>query len=71
MIHGISMLSKRKAYEVFGLIDHFSGRFFYRAHTGRFNSQSDTAFLLDVLSQTTRPVVVIQDGARYHTSKAM
>jgi transposase len=62
---------KRKAYKVFGLIDYFSGRFFYKAHTGRFNSQSYAAFLLDVLRQTTRPVVVIQDGARYHTSKAM
>jgi transposase len=27
--------------------------------------------LLDVLAQTTQHVVVIQDGARYHTSKAM
>jgi transposase len=62
---------KRKAYKVFGLIDYFSGRFFYKAHTGRFNSQSYADFLLDVLRQTTRPVVVIQDGARYHTSKAM
>ena len=62
---------KRKAYKVFGLIDYFSGRFFYKAHAGRFNSQSYAAFLLDVLSQTTQPVVVIQDGARYHTSKAM
>ena len=62
---------KRKAYKVFGLIDYFSGRFFSKAHPGRFNSQSYAAFLLEVLSQTTRPVVVIQDGARYHTSKAM
>ena len=62
---------KRKAYKVFGLIDYFSGRFFYKVHAGRFNSQSYAAFLLDVLSQTTQPVVVIQDGARYHTSKAM
>lgn len=62
---------KRKAYKVFGLIDYFSGRFFYKAHTGRFNSQSYATFLLDVLSQTTQHVVVIQDGARYHTSKAM
>src|SRR5262249_31817115 len=38
---------------------------------GRCNSASYAAFLLDVLSQTTQPVVVIQDGARYHTSKAM
>src|SRR5919205_3723092 len=62
---------KRKGYKVFGLIDYFSGRLFYKAHAGRFNSASYAAFLLDVLSQTTQPVVVIQDGARYHTSKAM
>ena len=62
---------KRKAYKVFGLIDYFSGRFFYKAHAGRFNSESYASFLLDVLSQTTQHVVVIQDGARYHTSKAM
>jgi transposase len=62
---------KRKGYKVFGLIDYFSGQFFYKAHEGRFNSESYAAFLLDVLSQTTRHIVVIQDGARYHTSKAM
>src|ERR1043166_874395 len=62
---------KRKAYKVFGLIDYFSGRFFYKAHAGRFNSESYKAFLLDCLSQTTHHGVVIQDGARYHTSKAM
>jgi transposase len=62
---------KRKGYKVFGLIDYFSGRFFSKAHAGRFNSESSAAFLLDVLSQTQQPVVVIQDGARYHTSKAM
>jgi len=62
---------KRKAYKVFGLIDYFSGHLFYKAHAGRFNSESYTAFLLDVLAQTPHHVVVIQDGARYHTSKAM
>ena len=62
---------KRKAYKVFGLIDYFSGRFFYKAHTGRLTSASYAAFLLDVLAQTRQHVFVIQDGARYHTSKAM
>jgi transposase len=33
---------KRHAYKVFGLIDYFSGRFFYKGHTGRFNSESYT-----------------------------
>ena len=61
----------RKAYKVFGLIDYFSGCFFYKAQTGRFNSASYAAFLLDVLTHTTQHVFVIQDGARYHTSKAM
>ena len=62
---------KRKGYKVFGLIDYFSGQFFYKTHEGRFNSESYAAFLLDVLAQTRRHVVVIQDGARYHTSQAM
>jgi transposase len=62
---------KRKGYKVLGLIDYFSGRFFYKSHEGRFNSESYAAFLLDVLAQTRRHVVVIQDGARYHTSAAM
>ena len=62
---------KRKGYKVFGLIDDFSGQFFYKTHEGRFNSASYAAFLLDVLSQTRRHIVVIQDGARYHTSQAM
>jgi transposase len=62
---------KRKGYKVFGLIDYFSGQFFYKGHQGRFNSESYASFLLDVLAQTRRHVVVIQDGARYHTSRAM
>jgi transposase len=62
---------KRKGYKVFGLIDYFSGRLFYKGHEGRFNAESSAAFLLDVLAQTRRHVVVIQDGARYHTSQAM
>jgi transposase len=61
----------RKAYKVFGLIDYFSGRFFSKAPTGRFNSESYAAFLRDVLAETTQHIFLIQDGARYHTSKAM
>jgi transposase len=62
---------RRKAYKVCGLIDYVSGRLFSKAHTERFNSESSTAFLRDVLAQTTRHVFVMQDGARSHTSKAM
>ena len=62
---------KRKAYKVMGLIDYFSGAFFYTTHTGRFNSATYEAFLEDVLAKTTQHLIIIQDGASYHTSKAM
>jgi transposase len=62
----------RKAYKVFGLIDYFTGTFFYKTLTqGKFNSESYQAFLLDVLNKTQGQLMLIQDGARYHTSKAM
>lgn len=61
---------KRKAYKVFGLIDYFSGRFFSQGHTGRFNAESYTAFLAHVLAQTREPLILIQDGAKYHTGQA-
>ena len=62
----------RKGYKVFGLIDYFSGRFFCKGHDkGRLNSESYEAFLTEVLSKTRRHIILIQDGASYHTSKAM
>ncbi len=61
---------KRKAYKVFGLIEFFSGRLFHAGIEGKFNSESYQAFLLRVLAKTTQPIIVIQDGAKYHTSKA-
>lgn len=62
---------KRKAYKVFGLIDFFTGRLFYQAITERFNSATYQAFLEKVLSETQQYLIIIQDGAKYHTSKAM
>ena len=62
---------KRKGYKVLGLIDYFTGRFWYQGHDGKLNSASYQAFITQVLDTTDRPVIVIQDGARYHTSKAM
>ncbi len=59
---------KRKGYKVFGLIDYFSGRLFSQGHAGRFNAESYCAFLEGVLAQTTQPIILIQDGARYHTA---
>ena len=65
----IKTTGKRKAYKVFGLIDLFSGRLFYQGIAGKFNSESYIAFLKMVLKQTKQPVFLVQDGARYHTSK--
>ncbi len=59
---------KRKGWKVFGLIDYFTGRFFHQGLEGRFTSASYTAFLARVLEQTTGHLILIQDGARYHTS---
>jgi transposase len=59
---------KRKGYKVFGLIEYFTGRFFAQGQEGRLNSAASIAFLTRVLEQTTQPVVLIQDGATYHTS---
>jgi len=59
---------KRKGYTVFGLIDYFTGRLFYQGHEGRLNSATYMAFLMRVLEHTTPPIVLIQDGAKYHTS---
>lgn len=62
----------RRCYKVFGLIDYFSGRFFCKGHdTGRLNSESYESFLTAILSKTRKHIILIQDGARYHTSKAM
>jgi len=62
---------KRKSYKVFGLIDYFTGKFFSQATEARLTSATYEAFLTQVLAQSEGPIVLIQDGARYHTSKAM
>ena len=61
---------KRKGYKVLGVIDFLTGHFFYQAITERFNSDSYQTFLQYVLDQTTQHLILIQDGARYHTSQA-
>lgn len=61
----------RKGYKVFGLIDYFSGKFFFKGQQERLTSATYTQFLQEVLDQTDKYVILVQDGARYHTSKAM
>jgi transposase len=59
---------KRKGYKVFGLIDYFTGSFFYQGQEGRLNSAAYIAFLTRVLAHTSQSIILIQDGAKYHTS---
>jgi transposase len=60
----------RKGYKVFGMIEFFSGRRIYQGLEERFNSASYQAFLQSLLAQFTGPILLIQDGAKYHTSLA-
>lgn len=61
----------RKGYKIFGLIDYFSGKFFFKGQEDRLNSDTYAQFLSEVLMQTDKHLILVQDGARYHTSKAM
>jgi transposase len=61
----------RKGYKVFGAIEFFSGQLVYQGTEERFQSDSYQTFLLHLLSQVSGKVILIQDGARYHTSKTM
>ena len=62
----VQTTGKRKGYKVFGLIEFFSGRLFYQGIAGKFKGDSYSAFLATVLAQTTEPLFLVQDGARYH-----
>ena len=60
----------RKGYKVFGVIEFFSGRLIHQGLEDRFNSDSYQTFLLYLLAQFSGPIILIQDGAKYHTSQA-
>jgi hypothetical protein len=55
---------KRKGYKVYGAIEYVSGRLFYQGIEGRFNSESDQAFLQMIMRQTRKHLFLIHDGAR-------
>jgi transposase len=65
----VKTTGKRKGYKVFGVIEFFSGRLLYQGLEDRFNSDSYQAFLLYLLAQVPGPIILIQDGAKYHTSQ--
>jgi transposase len=61
----------RRGYKVFGLIDYWTGKFFHKSIKGKFTSETYSMFLREVLAQTRKHLIIIQDGARYHTSEDM
>jgi len=61
----------RRGYKVFGFIDYFTGHLFAKGHEGKLNDVSYQVFLLDILKSTRKHLVLIQDGAPYHTSQSM
>lgn len=65
----VKTTGRRKGYKVWGVVDWFSGWLFTRGHEGRFTAASYCAFLAEVLAQSEQPVILVQDGARYHTAK--
>jgi transposase len=64
----VKTTGKRKSYKVMGMVDYFSGRLFFEGGTGRLTATRYCAFLASILNQTSQPLVVIQDGASYHTA---
>ncbi len=62
---------KRRAYKVWGFIEFFSGALYYMTQTGPLTSAQYQVFIKKVLAKTRQHLIVIQDGAKYHTSAAM
>jgi transposase len=62
---------QRKGYKVFGFISYFTGAFYHMATEEKLTSVTYAEFILEVLRKTRKHLIIIQDGARYHTSKAM
>jgi len=65
----IKTSGRRKGYKMFGAIEYFSGKLYHQGIEDKFNSLSYQVFLEYLLDQIKGPIILIQDGARYHTSK--
>ena len=66
----VKTTGKRKGYKVLGFIEYFSGRLFYHGQDGRFDSASYQVFVQQVMAETHQHLFLVQDGAKYHTSKS-
>lgn len=59
----------RKCYKVFGAIEYNSGKLIYQGEQGKLNANSYIGFLKKILFHTRGHVILVHDGARYHTAK--
>ncbi len=66
----VKTTGQRKGYQVFGAIEFLSGRLVHPGLEEPFTSETYQAFLLQRLAQTPGPVILIQEGAKSHTSRA-
>jgi len=62
----IKTTGKRKGMKVFGAIGFFNGDFHFMETPDKFNAQTYVQFLKMVVSQYQCPVILIEDGAKYH-----
>jgi transposase len=67
----VKTCGSRKGYKVFGLIEYFTGKFLARGHEGKLNAESYQEFLKDVMKQTRKHIILVQDNAPYHTCPDM
>jgi transposase len=61
----------RKGYRVFGLIEYFTGKFLAKGHEGQLNTETYQEFLKEVMKQTRKHIILIQDNVPYHTCEEM
>lgn len=61
----------RRGYKVFGLVEYFTGKFLAKGHEGKLNAKTYQEFLKDVMKQTRKHIILIQDNVPYHTCPDM
>ena len=64
----VKTCGQRQGDKVFGLMESFTGRLCYQGQEGRLNAAASIAFLRRVLAHPPQPLLLMQDGAPYHTS---
>jgi len=64
----VKTCGKRKGLKMFGVIEFFSGKFFYQECADKFNAVTYRQFLAHLLENNTAPIFLIEDGASYHRS---